>query len=113
MVRVRLTQTSLIIELEGYEKFLALKRRLMLPLESIVKVETENLASLPTVRIGGFSLGKRFYGRFLTKVGRGFFATRDINNAIAIFTKNFPYKVVVVDVFDTEITRKLFEIVSH
>jgi len=108
MVHIYVEEESLVVELGKLEKILALKSRLVIPLSCIEDVrpvrelsrdEKEHL--LPRIKLGGVKLGSVIYGTFSTSIGRGFFATKDLERSVAIYTRGCtPYSVVVVEISD-------------
>jgi hypothetical protein len=110
MPRVSVDEEKLIVELKGIEKILAVKRRLKITLNCIEKIvhikdldEVEREQICPRIRLGGFSLGAIKYGTFVTGVGRGFFATKDLEKSIVIYLSSCtPYKIVVIEASDPE-----------
>lgn len=58
--------------------------------------------------MGGTYISKDIYGRFITGFGLAFFATKDLENSLAIFVDcGFEYKVVIIEVQNPEILEKI------
>jgi hypothetical protein len=116
MARIRIDGEKLVIELEGlFEKVMTLKRRLEIPLNCIEKVayvkdldETERKRVLPMIRLWGYSLHPTHYGVFITRVGRGFFVSKDLEKSVVIYLSGcLPYKIVVIEASDPETVESL------
>ncbi len=108
MVHVYVDDGELVIELDKLEKLFSLKSRLRIPLSCIEKIvrledvdEGERERLLPRMKLGGMRLGSIVYGSFSTGVGRGFFATRNLERSVVIYTRGcVPYRVIVVEAPD-------------
>jgi hypothetical protein len=116
--RLRVEGDKLVIELGGLESILSLKRKLEIPLSCIEKAtyvwslnEDEKKQISPRRRIAGAYLGKAIYGRYLTKMGRAFFAARKYPaKSIALYLRGcLPYKIIVIDAEDPRTTTLLME----
>ncbi len=102
MAKLNFTDTGIEIDLQGIEKFLAIKSKLSIPYNHIVNVE-ENAESVKAyLRIGGTALGHRHYdyGRFLTNDGKGFYVMKHKDRAFAIHLKDDTYNVIVLELND-------------
>ena len=118
MVKMEVKGENLIIRLEGVEEIAAFKGSLEIPINCIERVvyfkdldDTEKEQIHPRLRVGGTSIGEILYGRFTTPLGLAFFATKKLERSVVIYVTrcSFPYKVVVVEVSDSEIVRELEE----
>ncbi|MGC8694341.1 MAG: hypothetical protein ACP5RI_01850 [Candidatus Micrarchaeia archaeon] len=102
MVTLDFKDTGIEINLKGIEKILAIKNRLFIPYEHIIKVD-ENAENIKAyLRVGGTALGPRHYdyGRFMTNEGLGFYIIKNKDNAFAIYLKDEKYKVIVLELDD-------------
>lgn len=120
MARIEVLENKLVIKLGTLEKILTAKRRdIEIPLECVETIKMFRQLSvneinliLPKLRLLGLSLGNIVYGIFKTDLGRGFFATRNLEHSTIIFVKEnckIPYKIIVVDTPDTQKLQHLLE----
>ncbi len=120
MARLEISEDKLIIKLNILEKILAVRKSdIEIPLECVEKIkifrnldESEINFILPRYRILGFSLGNIVYGIFKTDLGKGFFLTRNLENSTVIIMKEgckTPYKIIVIDISDTQRLQHLLE----
>jgi len=108
MVHMYVEGENLVIELSKLEKILSLKNRLVIPLSCIEDVrhvkelsKDEKERLLPRIKLGGMSLGSMVYGTFSTGIGRGFFATKDLERSVVIYTRGCtPYSIIVIGISD-------------
>jgi len=115
MVQMYIKGESLIIKLKDFEKVGALKGSLEIPFNCIGKVayfkdldDTEKKQIHPKLRVGGTSIGEILYGRFTTGLGLAFFATKKLERSIVMYIScSFPYKIVVIEVSDSETLSEL------
>ncbi|MUN28082.1 hypothetical protein [Sulfuracidifex metallicus] len=115
MVQICIKGDNLIIKLKGFEKVVALKGSLKIPFNCVGRVayvkdldDTEKEQIYPKMRLGGLSIGEILYGGFTTSLGLAFFATKKLERSIVIYIKcSFPYKIVVIEVSDSETLSEL------
>ncbi|MGA8016640.1 MAG: hypothetical protein WCB85_12055 [Candidatus Dormiibacterota bacterium] len=103
MARIELTPTSLVVHVEGADKFLALKSRVEVPLEHIAGVD----ASVPEahqiwhgMRVGSNLPGVVTAGRFLQHGEWAFWDVHDPDRAIAVRLHDEHYAKLVIGVDD-------------
>ena len=108
MVHMYVEDENLVIELDKLEKLFSLKGKLKIPLSCIEKIahikdvdESERERLFPRMKLVGMRLGSLVYGNFSTGIGRGFFATRDLERSVVIYTRGcLSYRVIVVEAPD-------------
>ena len=100
---------------------MTLKRRLEIPLNCIERIayvkdldKAERKRVFPLIRLWGYSLHPTHYGIFITRVGRGFFVTNDLEkSSVVIYLSGcLPYKIVIIEASD-EIVESLKERLVH
>jgi hypothetical protein len=100
---------------------MTLKRRLEIPLNCIEKIvyvkdldKAERKRVLPLIRLWGYSLHPTHYGIYITRVGRGFFVTNDLEKSVVIYLSGcLPYKIVVIEMPDPETVESLKKRLVH
>jgi len=99
MVKFSVTKTAIIINFEGYKKFLALKNNLRIPLSCIKSVSTVPVRwLLLTPKAGTNFPGLIMAGTFFRREGITFYYVRDLKKCITFYLKNHRYSKVVVQV---------------
>jgi hypothetical protein len=98
MVKVSVGKDSVTLKLEGAKKFFALKNKIVIPLDNLAKVSTEQVKSiwLPRMRIGTHVPGAFMAGTFWLKEGKTFFFVKDFSKCITLYLKNHEYSKVIV-----------------
>lgn len=108
MAQVELTSTSLIVHIEGADRFFALKTRLEVPLQHIASVEPaadEARRVWHGLRMGGTNLpGVITAGRFVEHGEWAFWDVHDPQKAIAIRLRDESYAKLVIGVEDPAAT---------
>ena len=112
MVEIRVRDRNLIIKLEGSERFLALKRRVNIPLSNITNVSTKKV-SPPWFagKIGSHFPPFFWAGTFCTRRGKEFYYVKNVNKCITINLQNHNYNSIIIEVKDNEATAE--EIKKH
>lgn len=101
MVTISVGKEVVTIRLEGAKKILAIKSRIIIPLDNITKVSTEQVKPvwLPKGRLGTHVPGVFMAGTFwLRKGGKTFYYVRDFSNCITLTLKNHEYSKVIVQI---------------
>jgi hypothetical protein len=101
MVSITVGKDAVTIRLQGAKKLLAIKSKIVIPLENITKVSTEKVKPLwfPEMRIGAHFPGVFMAGTFwLRKGGKTFYYARDFSNCISLSLRNHEYSKVIVQV---------------
>jgi len=101
MVEISVGKDAVAIKLSGAKKVLAIKSKIIIPLENITKVSTEQVKPLwfPELRVGAHLPGVFMAGTFwLRKGGKTFYYAKDFSNCITLTLKNHDYKKVILDV---------------
>jgi hypothetical protein len=101
MVGITVGKDAVTIKLEGARKFLAFKSKIIIPLEKITKVSTEQVKPVwfPEMRIGAHLPGVFMAGTFwLRKGGKTFYYAKDFSSCITLALKNHEYSKVIVQV---------------
>jgi hypothetical protein len=101
MVKISVGKSAVTIKLHGAEKFLAIKSKIIIPLEKIKKVSTEQATPLwfPEARLGTHLPGVFMAGTFwLRKGGKTFYYAKDFSNCITLNLKNHDYAKVILEV---------------
>jgi hypothetical protein len=104
VARIELTPTTLVVHIEGADRFLALKTHVEVPLEHIAGVD----ASVPDahdvwhgLKVAGSNLpGVVTAGRFLQSGGLAFWDVHDPDHAIGIRLHDEHYSRLVIGVDD-------------
>lgn len=113
-VMVHLSKDGVVIEPKGnVSKFAALKRRMKIPLSSIISV---SIAPVPrsriyrSVRVGGTALPPHFAGRFYS-FGHGltFLALSDRGKCVTFKLHDYLYREVIVQVDHKEKVAEMIE----
>jgi len=98
-VKFSITKTSIIIDFEGYKKFLALKNNLRIPLSSVKSVYTALVNWLVlTPKVGTNFPGLIMEGIFFRREGITFYYVRDLKKCITLSLRNHRYSKVVIQV---------------
>jgi hypothetical protein len=101
MVSIIVGKDAVTIRLQGAKKFLAIKSKIVIPLQNITKVSTEKVKPLwfPEMRLGAHFPGVFMAGTFwLRKGGKTFYYVSDFSNCITLSLKNHEYSKVIVQV---------------
>jgi hypothetical protein len=101
MVSISVGKDVVTIRLEGAKKILAIKSKITIPLDNIVRVSTEQVKPvwLPTGRLGTHVPGVFMAGTFwLRKGGKTFYYVSDFSSCITLTLKNHEYSKVIVQV---------------
>src|SRR5690606_26604560 len=101
MVKISVGKNSITISLSGPKKVLAIKSKIVIPLENITKVSTEQVKPvwLPKGRLGTYVPGIFMAGTFwLRKGGKTFYYVYNFSNCITLTLKNHDYTKVILDV---------------
>lgn len=99
MVKISITKTAVIVNFEGYKKFLVLKNNLRIPLSCIKSVCTSPVKWLIfTPKAGTNFPGLIMAGTFFQREGVTFYYVRDLNRCITFSLKNHRYFKVVIQV---------------
>ena len=106
MVRIELTETSLIAHVEGWDKLWSLKSRLEIPLAHVLDAERDEAEARSWwhgIRAPGTSIpGVITAGTFYEHGERVFWDVHHPENAIAIRLRDERYQRLVVEVADVE-----------
>ena len=104
MVKIQFLENEFEIDLEGIEKFEAVKSKLLIPYSCISRVEDTAGEVYGGFRLMGTRVTQNKYdfGRFTTKEGEGFFAYRKRENAFAIHLVNNKYGIIIVETENRE-----------
>lgn len=100
MVNVSVGKDAVTLKLEGAKKFFALKSKIVIPLDNLAKVSTEQVKPvwLPRMRLGTHVPGAFMAGTFWLKGGKTFFFVKDFSKCITLHLKNHEYSKVIVQV---------------
>lgn len=101
MVNITVGKDGVTIRLHGAKKFLAIKSKIIIPLENITKVSTEHVKPVwfPEMRIGSHLPGVFMAGTFwLRKGGKTFYYAKDFSGCITLTLRNHEYSKVIVEV---------------
>jgi hypothetical protein len=99
MVKVSITKTAIIVNFEGYKKFLALKNNLRIPLSCVKSVSTFPAKWLLfTPKAGTNFPGLIMAGTFFRREGITFYYVKDLKKCITLSLKNHRYTKVVIQV---------------
>ena len=106
MVRIDIAPPNLVVEVQGADKFFALKSRLVIPLAHVVRADTDPAAArkgwkglrLPGTSIPGVLTAGSFYWRGVWT----FWDVRRADRTIVIDLRNERYSRLVVEVADPE-----------
>ena len=107
--RISIENGSLVFELTGVDRMLALKSRLEVPLRHVKSVSTEKADwnYFNMIKVGGARIpGVVEDGRFLGKGGLLFYEMRDPDRCITVELEGEMYKKVVFEVEDKEAAAK-------
>lgn len=111
MARLELTADSLVVHIEGADKFWALATRLEVPLAHVASVETRPADARQVwhgLRMGGTNLpGVVTAGRFLQHGEWAFWDVHDPDRAIAIRLHDDRYARLVIGVEDPDVAAEL------
>ena len=100
MLKVAVGKDGITLKLEGTKKFLALKSKIVIPLDNLARVSTEQVKPIwiPRMRIGTHIPGAFMAGTFWLKGGKTFLFVKDFSKCITIHLKNHEYSRVIVQV---------------
>lgn len=98
MLKVAVGKDGITLKLEGTKKFLALKSKIVIPLDNIAKVSTEKIKPIwfPRMRLGTHLPGAFMAGTFWLKGGKTFLFVKDFSKCITFHLKNHEYSRVIV-----------------
>lgn len=103
MVTITAGKDEVNITLDAGEKFLALKRKISIPVANITSVSTERAKpSWLSVKVGTHIPRGFMAGTFWTRGGKTFYYVRDFSKCITINLKGHEYSKVVIEVDDKE-----------
>jgi hypothetical protein len=99
---IEITQTELIVTVQGLDKLLALKHNLRIPLAHIIGVERayDAVREYPGARMGGLSVPGLTAGTYAAGDGLAFWLVDGRNEAIAIYLRDDRYCKLIIDVED-------------
>lgn len=105
MVEVTVHSHEVTLELTGWDIILALKKRLVFPLSSVVQIYAKPHVTRPTgFRMPGTSIpGVIQAGTYVWRGEREFWLTRSTGNTVVFELANLPYTRAVVDVREPEL----------
>lgn len=107
MIKISITQKTIIIKFEGYRKFLTLKNNLRIPLSCIKSVSTQPVKWLIfTPKIGTNFPGLIMAGTFFRKEGTVFYFVRDLKECLTLALHNHRYSKVIIQVDDKNNTAR-------
>ena len=99
MVKLSITKNAIIVNFEGYKKFLALKNKLIIPLSCVKSVSTAPVTWLLfTPKAGTNFPGLIMAGTFFRREGITFYYVRDLKKCITLSLQNHRYTKVVIQV---------------
>lgn len=107
---VKIEGELLVFELHGADEFMALKRRIEVPLAHVVSVSTERVPWKlgRDWRVGGTGLpGVVKDGRYVTDDGYVFFEEHDPDNCVTVSLDSETYKKIVFQVEDKYATARM------
>jgi hypothetical protein len=104
---IRVEGNSIIFQLQGIDKVLALKSQLRIPIEHIVDVSTERADwnIFNQLRVGGSAFpGILKDGRYFSRKEKGwlFYEMKDSNSCVTVSLKDERYKKIIFEVKDKE-----------
>jgi len=103
MVKIKLGKEYVTFELEGAQKFLALKSLVQIPLKNIDIISTETVKPLWLAGRLGTHMPPIFWaGTFWTREGKTFYYVRDRSKCITLKLRDHEYSKVVMEVDDKE-----------
>ena len=103
MVKVTIGKEYVAFELEGAQKFLALKRLVRIPVKNIDSISTETVKPLWLAGRLGTHVPPIFWaGTFWTREGKTFYYVRDRSSCITLKLRDHEYSKVVMEVDDKE-----------
>ena len=103
MVKISITKTAIVVNFEGYKKFLALKNNLRIPLSCIKSVCTSPVKWLVfTPKAGTNFPGLIMAGTFFRREGITFYYVRNLKKCLTLSLKNHKYSKVVIQVEDKD-----------
>jgi len=103
MTKISITKTAVILNFEGYKKFLALKNNLRIPFSCI-----KSLSTLPvkwlifTPKAGTNFPGLLMAGTFFRREGITFYYVSDLTKCLTLSLQNHRYSKVVIQVENKE-----------
>ena len=98
MVDISLVRGSIVIKLDTKEKFLALKRKIVIPKKNIASVSTEVVKSPWLAPKLGTHVPKKFMaGTFWIGKGKSFYYVRDFSKCITFRLVGHDYSSVIVE----------------
>ena len=112
MVKVKVGKQSVAFELEGAQKFLAMKGRVNIPFRKIQSISTETAKPWPWIahRIGTHLPRVFMAGTFWTKEGKIFYYVRNRSKCITLTLREHDYSKVVFEVdYKERVARALRE----
>lgn len=99
MVKISITKTAIIVNFEGFKKFLALKNNLRIPLSCVKSVSTAPAKWLIfTPKAGTNFPGLIMAGTFFRREGITFYYVKDLKKCITLSLKNHRYSKIVIQV---------------
>ena len=99
MVKISITKTAIIINFEGFKKFLALKNNLRIPLSCVKSVSTIPAKWLIfTPKAGTNFPGLIMAGTFFRREGITFYYVKDLKKCITLSLQNHRYSKIVIQV---------------
>jgi hypothetical protein len=99
MVKISITKTAIIINFEGFKKFLALKNNLRIPLSCVKSVSTVPVKWLMfTPKAGTNFPGMIMAGTFFRREGITFYYVKDLKKCITLSLQNHRYSKIVIQV---------------
>jgi hypothetical protein len=99
MVKFSITKNTIIVNFEGYRKFLALKNNLRIPLSCVKSVSTVPVTWLLFTPKAGINFpGLIMAGTFFRREGVTFYYVRDLKKCITLSLQNHRYTKVVIQV---------------
>ena len=111
-MKIELIEDKLVTKLSLLEGLEAFKRKLEIPVPSIVDVKPfKDTGVKLEQRVEGSWLSNKVYGTFITSKGKAFIATQDIGKATVLFLKDFKYDLAILDL-DGKIIEELEKRIS-
>ena len=99
MVKISITKTAIIINFEGFKKFLALKNNFRIPLSCVKSVSTVPVKWLIfTPKAGTNFPGLIMAGTFFRREGITFYYVKDLKKCITLSLQNHRYSKIVIQV---------------
>jgi len=110
---VRILGERLVLETHGFDKILAFRSSITIPLKQVVSVSTERVGwtEYPGIRVGTSLPGVIRDGYYFTSNGLMFFEEHDPEKCITITLSHETYKKIVFQVEDKEAVAKLINAV--